>query len=271
MHSQEYVENAELSKSKPPIPAPPTERERLSELKNGIQQRESFRKLEAAKFSKAAAAMEGFAQARGAAPARLHSMETVHTPDHKGFLGLPRNPSTTSHSGSGNGGPPDAADRERAARQVDRLGARLTRMISKTNYMDTRSNVRVNEHEEVGGSGSQGPAASSSAGGGVGVGSSLAEQPPQSRPKGKWVDRVAVLGGSLRPPPSPKSPSESWLCNTLPPSRFLEVKKLSSRKPLGSYIPIKPPLKPQASREVSRSIEPQIWKANNESLLIFSS
>lgn len=268
MQWQEYIENAELSKSKPPIPAAPTERERLSELKNGIQQRESFRKLEAAKFSKAAAAMEGFAQARGAAPARLHSMETVHTPDHKGFLGLPRNPSITTHSGSGNGGPPDAADRERAARQVDRLGARLTRMISKTNYMDTRSNVRVNEQEEVGGSGSQGPAASSSGGG---VRSSLPEQPPQSRPKGKWVDRVAVLGGSLRPPPSPKSPSESWLCNTLPPSRFLEVKKLSSRKPLGSYIPIKPPLKPQASREVSRSIELRSSKANNEPLLIFSS
>lgn len=245
MHLQEYVENAELSKSKPPIPAAPTERERLSELKNGIQERESFRKLEATKFSNAAAVMEGFAQARGAAPARLHSMETVHTPDHKGFLGLPRNPSTTSHSGSGNGGPPDAADRERAARQVDRLGARLTRMISKTNYVDARSNVRV---DEVDGSGSQEPSASS-AGGGV----SLAEQPHPLRPKGKWVDRVAVMGGSLRPPPSPKSPSESWLCNTLPPSRFLEVKKLSSRKPLGSFIPIKPPLKPQPSREVSLS------------------
>lgn len=152
-----------------------------------------------------------------AAPARLHSMETVHTPDHRGFLGLPKTSKLTS------------GEIERA-RQVDRLGARLSRMISKTNYMESRNVTRMNEHDErETGSSSHGPSATTS--------SSSVEAP-----RTKWVDAVA----SLMPPPSPKMPSESWLSNTLPPERFMEVKKLS-RKSLGSFIPIKPPLKPTST------------------------
>ncbi|KAG0619647.1 hypothetical protein M758_4G154400 [Ceratodon purpureus] len=152
-------------------------------------------------------------------PTRLHSMETVHTPDHRGFLGLPKSTKLTS------------GEMEQA-RQVDRLGARLTRMISKTNYMESRNgSARMFEHDETdqAGSSSQGPSTTTS--------SSSVEAP-----RTKWVDAVS----SLMPPPSPKMPSESWLSNTLPPERFMEVKKLS-RKSLGSYIPIKPPLKPMST------------------------
>ncbi|XP_024369521.1 uncharacterized protein [Physcomitrium patens] len=129
-------------------------------------------------------------------PIRLHSMETVHTPDHRGFLGLPKASQLTS------------GEMERA-RQVDRLGARLTRMLSKTNYMESR-NARVHEHDEhETESSGKGPSASTS--------SSSAEAP-----RTKWVDAVAFL----RPPPSPKMPSESWLSNTLPPERLLQVKRM---------------------------------------------
>ncbi|KAG0631320.1 hypothetical protein M758_1G243800 [Ceratodon purpureus] len=158
-----------------------------------------------------------------APPARSHSMETVHTPDHRGFLGVPK----MSNLSSG--------EMERA-RQVDRLGARLTRMLSKTNYMESR-NVRVHDDHQneckVGES-------SHKSSGTTNLPSSAEVQ------KTKWVDALA----SLRPPPSPKMPSESWLSNTLPPERFLMVKKLS-RKPLGSFIPIKPPVKPTTSEEDS--------------------
>lgn len=160
-----------------------------------------------------------------AAPARLHSMETVHTPDHRGFLGLPKTTKLTS------------GEIERA-RQVDRLGARLSRMISKTNYMESRNVTRMNEHDEreTGGS-SQGPSATTS--------SSSVEAP-----RTRWADAVS----SLMPPPSPKMPSESWLSNTLPPERFMEVKRLS-RKSLGSFIPIKPPLKPTSTERQLRNSE----------------
>ena len=158
---------------------------------------------------------KGLAAEMQAPPARLHSMETVHTPDHRGFLGVPK----ASNLSSGE---------MEQARQVDRLGARLTRMLSKTNYMESR-NVRVHDQNECEGAGdysSQGPSATTS--------SSLA-----GVQKNKWADAFA----SLRPPPSPMMPSESWLSNTLPPERFRLIKKLS-RKPLGSFIPIKRIVKP---------------------------
>lgn len=150
-------------------------------------------------------------------PRSLHSMETVHTPDHRGFLGVPK----TSNLSSG--------EMERA-RQVDRLGARLTRMLSKTNYVESR-NARVHDQDEFeAGDFRQGPSATTA--------STSAEAQ-----KTKWVKARA----SLRPPPSPKMPSESWLSNTLPPERLLLVKKLS-RKPLGSFIPINPLVKPTSEQ-----------------------
>lgn len=152
-----------------------------------------------------------------AAPTRLHSMETVHTPDHRGFLGLPKTSTMTS------------GEIERA-RQVDRLGARLSRMISKTNYMESRNVTQMNEHDD----GEAGPSSHDRS---ATTSSSSAEAP-----RTKWVDAVA----SLMAPPSPKMPSESWLSNTLPPERFMEMKKLS-RKSLGSFIPIKPPPKPTST------------------------
>lgn len=164
------------------------------------------------------------------APVRLHSMETVHTPDHRGFLGLPKSSKLTS------------GEIERA-RQVDRLGARLTRMISKTNYIESRNGTRMNEHDE-GTTSSQGPSATTSA---------SSAEPPRT----KWVDAVA----SLMPPPSPKMPSESWLSNTLPPERLMEVKKLS-RKSLGSFIPIKPPQKPTSSDRQHSSREVHFSRSN---------
>lgn len=157
-------------------------------------------------------------------PIRMHSMETVHTPNHRGFLGLPKTATKF-----------EIEEAERTG-QVDRLGARLTQMMSKTNYMEPRVGAsRMNEHEET----DLGREFSSSQGHSATTSSSSVEAPPAQT---KWLDAVS----KLLPPPSPKMPSQSWLSSALPPERYLEVKKLS-RKSLGSFIPIKPPPKPSSS------------------------
>jgi hypothetical protein len=140
---------------------------------------------------------------------RKHTMETVHTPDHKGFLGIPKISGLSGDSG---------------VKQVDRLGARLSHMISKSNYTEAR-------HSQVGNSN--------------GKEESCAEQhsgwqappvtfsPSFKLPKMKRVG--SPLLSALMPPPSPISPLESWLS-----ARSIPTLKKPSRKPLGSFIPIKP-------------------------------
>ena len=108
-------------------------------------------------------------------PTRLHSMENVHTPDLQGFLGFPKPTKFTK------------GEMERTW-QVGRLGAQLTRMLSKTNYMESRNGTRIIEHDETeAGTSSQGPSTTST------LLSSIEALRTQ------WVDAVA----SLMPSPSP--------------------------------------------------------------------
>ncbi len=151
---------------------------------------------------------EGFQEAQVSCHCK-HTMQTVHTPDHKGFLGIPKISGLRGDSG---------------VKQVDRLGARLSHMISKSNYTEAR-------HSQVGNS--------------IGKEESCAEQhsgwqaPPVTfsplfkLPKMKQVG--CPLLSALMPPPSPISPLESWLS-----ARSIPTLKKPSRKPLGSFIPINP-------------------------------
>lgn len=124
---------------------------------------------------------------------------TSHTLNSQGFLGFPK---------------PNNLNRETARVAIDTSSGQNKHIGSQGNYVDSHV-VRINEHEEIEGS-SHGPSTSSS---------------PADSPKEQLVGVVARREGPmLMPLPSLKSPSESWLCNTLPPaSRFLAVKKMPQK------------------------------------------
>jgi hypothetical protein len=64
-----------------------------------------------------------------------HTMQTVHTPDHKGFLGIPKISGLSGDSG---------------VKQVDRLGAQLSHNIRKSNYTEAcHSQVGNSNGKEV--------------------------------------------------------------------------------------------------------------------------
>jgi hypothetical protein len=158
---------------------------------------------------------------------RTHSMLTVHTPDHRGFLGLPK----TSLPGGGAN-----AQEVGGLKQVPerRVGSNLGSNLSHT----TTSKP---PHSRMSGSKTQ--EFITQAGAGAGAGATHNNQtgllPPWTTttraatattsskevPIAKQIAKEAVLARVLVPPPSPLPPSESWFAATT-----------SFRKPLGSFI-----------------------------------
>ncbi|CAK9237063.1 unnamed protein product [Sphagnum troendelagicum] len=179
--------------------------EGFPELKTAIES-DTVRVVEISDGSKT----EGFVEVR-VPITRKHSMQTVHTPDHKGFLGIPRVSALNSDS---------------EVKQVDRLGARLSHMISKSNYTEAHRHTQAagDSHEK--------------------------EEPTNGSPlpKSKKVVKGSALLTALKPPPSPISPSESWLS-----TRSIPQFRRPSRRPLGSFIPIKPPVPPGKKPSASES------------------
>jgi hypothetical protein len=137
-----------------------------------------------------------FLQGRGLY-SRTHSMLTVHTPDLRGFLGLPKSSGPSGEVG---------------VKQIDRLGARLSHMMSKSNYgKPLRSEAGKESIHSI---------------------PSTHSMPPRTQPASTWevpvakpVERETIPGHVLMPPPSPLPPSESWFAATT-----------SSKKPLGTFI-----------------------------------
>jgi hypothetical protein len=202
--------NKEDDPKKPQETAPVTlitdlDLEGFPELKTAIES-DTVRVVEISDGSKT----EGFVEVR-VPITRKHSMQTVHTPDHKGFLGIPR---------------VSALNGDSEVKQVDRLGARLSHMISKSNYTEAHRHTQAagdsHEKEEC-------------------TNGSLL-------PKSKKVVKGSALLTALKPPPSPISPSESWLS-----TRSIPQFRRPSRRPLGSFIPIKPPVPPGKKPSASES------------------
>ncbi len=202
--------NKEDDPKKPQETAPVTlitdlDLEGFPELKTAIES-DTVQVVEISDGSKT----EGFVEVR-VPITRKHSMQTVHTPDHKGFLGIPR---------------VSALNGDSEVKQVDRLGARLSHMISKSNYTEAHRHTQAagdsHEKEEC-------------------TNGSLL-------PKSKKVVKGSALLTALKPPPSPISPSESWLS-----TRSIPQFRRPSRRPLGSFIPIKPPVPPGKKPSASES------------------
>lgn len=153
---------------------------------------------------------------------RKHTMLTVHTPDHKGFLGIPKISGLSGDNG---------------VKQVDRLGARLSHMISKSNYTEVR-------HSQVGNSNGKEESCAEPHSGW--------QAPPVTFSPSFKLPKMKRVGSPIRsapmPPPSPISPLESWLL-----ARSIPTLKKPSRKPLGSFIPIKPPVPPGKKPSASES------------------
>lgn len=126
---------------------------------------------------------------------------TSHALNSQGFLGLPKSNNLNRETARGVA--------------MDTSSGQKMYIRSQGNYVDSHI-VRINEHEEIEGS-SHGPSTTSSS--------------SADSPKEQLVGVVARRKGPmLMPLPSLKSPSESWLCNTLPPaSKFLAVKKMPQK------------------------------------------
>jgi hypothetical protein len=156
---------------------------------------------------------------------RTHSMFTVHTPDHRGFLGLPKN----SLPGGGAN-----AQHVGGLKQVPerRVGSNLGSNLSHT----TTSKP---PHSRMSSSKTQEFITQAGAGAGATHNNQTGLLPPWTTttraatattsskevPIAKQIAKEAVLARVLVPPPSPLPPSESWFAATT-----------SFRKPLGSFI-----------------------------------
>ncbi|CAM6022083.1 unnamed protein product [Sphagnum balticum] len=167
---------------------------------------------------------KGFLQGRNSY-SRTHSMLTVHTPDHRGFLGLPK----TSLPGGGAN-----AQHVGGLRQVPerRVGSNLGSNFSHT----TTSKP---PHSRMSSSKTQEFITQAGAGAGATHNNQTGLLPPWTTttraatattsskevPIAKQIAKEAVLARVLVPPPSPLPPSESWFAATT-----------SFRKPLGSFI-----------------------------------
>lgn len=156
---------------------------------------------------------------------RTHSMLTVHTPDHRGFLGLPK----ASLPGGGAN-----AQQVGVLKQVPerRVGSNLGSNLSHT----TTSKP---PHSRMSSSKTQEFITQAGAGAGATHNNQTGLLPPWTTttraatattsskevPIAKQIAKEAVLARVLVPPPSPLPPSESWFAATT-----------SFRKPLGSFI-----------------------------------
>ncbi len=156
---------------------------------------------------------------------RTHSMLTVHTPDHRGFLGLPK----TSLPGGGANAQQVGGLKQVPERRVgSNLGSNLSHMtISKP------------PHSRMSSSKTQEFVTQAGAGAGATHNNQTGLLPPWTTttraatattsskevPIAKQIAKEAVLARVLVPPPSPLPPSESWFAATT-----------SFRKPLGSFI-----------------------------------
>ncbi len=156
---------------------------------------------------------------------RTHSMLTVHTPDHRGFLGLPK----ASLPGGGAN-----AQQVGVLKQVPerRVGSNLGSNLSHT----TTSKP---PHSRMSSSKTQEFVTQAGAGAGATHNNQTGLLPPWTTttraatattsskevPIAKQIAKEAVLARVLVPPPSPLPPSESWFAATT-----------SFRKPLGSFI-----------------------------------
>jgi hypothetical protein len=152
---------------------------------------------------------------------RTHSMLTVHTPDHRGFLGLPK----TSLPGGGAN-----------AQHVGGLKQVPERRVG-SNLSDTSSSKPP--HSRMSSSKTQEFITQAGAGAGATHNNQTGLLPPWTTttraatattsskevPIAKKIAKEAVLARVLVPPPSPLPPSESWFAATT-----------SFRKPLGSFI-----------------------------------
>jgi hypothetical protein len=156
---------------------------------------------------------------------RTHSMLTVHTPDHRGFLGLPK----TSLPGGGANAQQVGGLKQVPERQVgSNLGSNLSHTTTGKPPHSRMSSSKTQEFITQAGAGA-GAIHNNQTGllppWTTTTRAAKATTSSKEVPIAKQIAKEAVLARVLVPPPSPVPPSESWFAATT-----------SFRKPLGSFI-----------------------------------
>jgi hypothetical protein len=156
---------------------------------------------------------------------RTHSMLTVHTPDHRGFLGLPK----TSLPGGGANAQQVGGLKQVPERRVgSNLGSNLPHTTTSRPPHSRMSSSKTQEFITQAGAGA-GATHNNQTGllppWTTTTRAATATTSSKEVPIAKQIAKEAVLARVLVPPPSPLPPSESWFAATT-----------SFRKPLGSFI-----------------------------------
>jgi hypothetical protein len=158
---------------------------------------------------------------------RTHSMLTVHTPDHRGFLGLPK----TSLPGGGANAQQVGGLKQVPERRVgSNLGSNLPHTTTSRPPHSRMSSSKTREFITQAGAGAGAGATHNNQTGllppwTTTTRAATATTSSKEVPIAKQIAKEAVLARVLVPPPSPLPPSESWFAATT-----------SFRKPLGSFI-----------------------------------